>query len=120
MMFPGDSSQALRSGAYESSIPELQLMAGAAQSCETAPAGVNAHRACSTTAAVASLQNEPSVTGPATKNAVSEPAVTEENADNTPVEEIQSIQETTPVESPAVAPKKGKRLSPKVLRDKNR
>ncbi|MFN8864040.1 MAG: hypothetical protein ACK500_06460 [Flavobacteriales bacterium] len=120
MMLPGDSSQALRSGAYESNIPELQLVAGAAQSCVTTPARVNAHRACSTTATVASLQSQPALTGPAAIDEVSESAVTGENTGDTPVGEIQVIQETTPDVAPALAPKKGKRLSPKILRDKNR
>ncbi len=120
MMFQGDSSQALRSGAYKSSIPELQVVASAAHSCETAPACVNAPRACSTTAAVSSLHNESSVTGPATMEVTAESAVTEENAGVTSVEEVQAIQETTPEVAPAEAPKKGKGLSPKILRDKNR
>jgi hypothetical protein len=124
MMFSGDSAQALRSGAYESDIPGLHRMVTASQSCQAAPACASAPKSCTDSSAdgpVASIgvvHTTATCETPAEVLPAAPVAVT-----STVSEEQEASQETVPAESPAVsaeAPKKGKGLSPKILRDKNR
>jgi hypothetical protein len=124
MMFSGDSAQALRSGAYESDIPGLHRMVTASMPCQASSACASAPKSCTDSSADGPVASVGMGGSPATYDTPAEVLPAAPEAITTTVsEEPEVSQETAPAESPAAsseAPKKGKGLSPKILRDKNR
>lgn len=124
MIFSGDSSQALRSGAYESDIPRLHRMATFSQPYQASSACASAPKSCTDASGDGPVASVGMVGSQATGLTPAEILpVAPEVVTATVSEEQKASQETVPAASPAVsaeAPKKGKGLSPKILRDKNR
>jgi hypothetical protein len=83
---------------------------------------VNAPRACIGGTTDANQSEELTEFSPITETVVAETGAPEEIAAPVVSEEVQNVQEPAPAQAPVSteAPKKGKGLSPKILRDKNR